>query len=477
MLHKYLLQRGKRYYFRWRIPEDLRELFGATEFVHALRTADQMQASIRARQFIQPIIAIKAARDALLAAETVESSYVATVKNCWLRLLTMARKNKLLRTNYMTYAGVKFDYGSTEKDTAALKHAIEMGLVPDPRDSNVVQSQANVHSSKLLSELFEDYIAHKSDPEVARKESRKPLPDKYQKEYRRYFEAIVEIMTDQPIASIDKKAVKDALLTYKQLPKRNIKPYKGQPVAELLEMEIPDEHLVANKTVEAVKKLLQGMFRLALDFDYIATSPARDLNLKLDISATFAPYTKREVTKFLTASAKEKKAWQRWLPLLAAYSGARRTELVQLRKQDIKLDPDSNRYYMLITDDAGSVKTENAIRQVPLHKALIDAGFIKFAEAVDDRLFDDLKPQAVTGWFARFRNKLGIDTFDDFGNRKVFHSFRHTFITQSRGAGNSLESVQQVVGHEKTNAGITDRYSHRIPISEVLNVVDRVSYS
>jgi integrase len=207
----------------------------------------------------------------------------------------------------------------------------------------------------------------------------------------------------------------------------------------------------------------------------IAASPSRDLNLKLESKSTFAPYTKAEVRMMLAACQKVSTPWEKWLPLLAAYTGARRGELVQLRKEDVKLDSDSDRFYILITDEAGSIKTDNAKRQVPLHKTLEELGFIMFVKSANDRLFDEIKPQAVTGWFARFRHNLKIERFDDFGNRKVFHSFRHTFVTQSR-SGNSLEQLQQVVGHEKTNAGITDRYSHRLPVADVLGVVDKVSY-
>jgi len=102
-------------------------------------------------------------------------------------------------------------------------------------------------------------------------------------------------------------------------------------------------------------------------------------------------------------------------------------------------------------------------------------GFLDFIESASDRVFDELKPQAVTGWFARFRDGLGIERFDDFGNRKVFHSFRHTFVTLSR-PNNPIDHVQQVVGHEKMSAGTTDRYSHRLPVADVLGVVDSISY-
>ncbi len=60
--------------------------------------------------------------------------------------------------------------------------------------------------------------------------------------------------------------------------------------------------------------------------------------------------------------------------------------------------------------------------------------------------------------------------------KKCFTASDILYITQSRAAGNSLDLVQQVVGHEKTTAGITDRYSHRLPVSDVLGVVDNVTY-
>ena len=69
-----------------------------------------------------------------------------------------------------------------------------------------------------------------------------------------------------------------------------------------------------------------------------------------------------------------------------------------------------------------------------------------------------------------------IASFDDYGNRKVFHSFRHTFVTKARGAGIALDHVQQVVGHEKIKAGVTDRYTHQQPLKVVLDVVDCIDY-
>lgn len=239
------------------------------------------------------------------------------------------------------------------------------------------------------------------------------------------------------------------------LPQLNKTPYKDMTILEVLEMEIPEEDRVTGKTVIEVKKTAQGIFTYAVDIvEMIEFSPATGMKLgtKINSSCTFSAYTDEEIRTILENSSKAIKSWHRWLPMLAAYTGGRRSELVQLRKEDIKLDTDSGRYYILITRDAGSVKNENAIRQILLHPTLIEKGFLEFVENAKDRLFDD------------------------FGKRKVFHSFRHTFITKSRGAGNPLDHVQQVAGHEKTKSGETDRYSHLQPLSTVLDVVDKVNY-
>lgn len=65
---------------------------------------------------------------------------------------------------------------------------------------------------------------------------------------------------------------------------------------------------------------------------------------------------------------------------------------------------------------------------------------------------------------------------NDYGERLVFHSLRHTFITKARAAGINNVLVQQVVGHEKRGSGQTDRYTHTFQLKDVLKVVDVVQF-
>lgn len=74
--------------------------------------------------------------------------------------------------------------------------------------------------------------------------------------------------------------IKNCLHSYLKLPVRNKKPYKGKSIAELVAMDIPPTNLIKPKTMAQVKKLLQGMFRFAIDQNYLAQSPVADIKIK-----------------------------------------------------------------------------------------------------------------------------------------------------------------------------------------------------
>ncbi|XQF92540.1 hypothetical protein ACOBV9_15300 [Pseudoalteromonas espejiana] len=82
-----------------------------------------------------------------------------------------------------------------------------------------------------------------------------------------------------------------------------------------------------------------------------------------------------ELTKFEAFAMQAKHAWQKWSLLLAMYTGARLTEIYQLRKSGIRVEDGIN--YILITDERESqrLNTSNAKRKIPIHKRLIGIGF------------------------------------------------------------------------------------------------------
>jgi integrase len=433
MVQKYLHRRGENFYFRWRLPADIRAIVGTTEFKLSLQTTSRLQATTRAGRYYALVSELQELRQTQIAGMQNHQQYYLKVKRFW--------------EQYFSRENV------------------------DPNQ------RLNASSSvPKLSVIFNQFLLHKTDSIIASREKRKPLSLKQQNEHKRYIESLLCIMGDLSAMSYTNKAIREALLTCSCLPRRNLKAYKNIPVNELLEMTIPKGHQISDKTVDSIRKSIQGVFSYAIEKGYVTKSPATGLNLRLNTHRSFALFNDEEVRLLIDSALAEAEEWKKWIILLAAYTGARRSELIQLRRQDVKHDPDSDRHYLLVTDEAGNTKTENATRQIPIHQQLLDMGFINYVDKSSERLFDGLNPQTVTHWFSRLRNRLEIQVFDDYGNRKVFHSFRHGFITRSRGAGVPIDLIQQVVGHEKIKVGVTDRYSHTQPLKVLLPVVDSIKY-
>jgi len=73
-------------------------------------------------------------------------------------------------------------------------------------------------------------------------------------------------------------------------------------------------------------------------------------------------------------------AAKRWVPIICAFTGARVSEITQLRKEDVTKIGD---YWVVwITPDAGTVKA-GGYRDVPLHRQIIDQGFADFVQVAD----------------------------------------------------------------------------------------------
>lgn len=131
--------------------------------------------------------------------------------------------------------------------------------------------------------------------------------------------------------------------------------------------------------------------------------------------------------------ARRHKAARRWIPWLCCYSGARVTEIAQLRGSDVQQE--EGHWFMLLSPEAGSIKSDE-FRRVPLHPHIIEQGFIEFVRAAGKGpLFYDPKraragkadkPQANTVGhkLAEWVREIGVDDPQVAPN----HGWRHRFI-------------------------------------------------
>ncbi len=187
---------------------------------------------------------------------------------------------------------------------------------------------------------------------------------------------------------------------------------------------------------------------------------------------TRLPFERKEIAHIMEALdsdilPKKNRETLYWGILIAIYTGARLNEIASLLPDDVKQHPESGIWYFDITDEEESkqVKTEAAKRYIPVHSALIELGFLDFVEQsrafakrrpkqgeYPTRLLHGLTYNQNSKWgrkLGRFVNetllpKLGLHE----KNKKVFHSFRHSFITYLNASGVPLDTTQAIVGHE-----------------------------
>jgi integrase len=158
-------------------------------------------------------------------------------------------------------------------------------------------------------------------------------------------------------------------------------------------------------------------------------------------------------------------------------------EICQLRPDDVR-EEGGVPYFNVAEEVSGqSVKTEAGVRRVPVHSALIAAGFLEYVAFVrhqgKDQLFPRLKPggreEKLNAYFGKrfrdYRRARGVTR-----DRTAFHSFRANAATALEAAKVPQHEAAQVIGHERK--GMTyGRYSAGLGIKELREVVEKIAYT
>jgi len=156
-----------------------------------------------------------------------------------------------------------------------------------------------------------------------------------------------------------------------------------------------------------------------------------------------------------------------WMPILGLFTGARIDELAQLHLSDIRQE--NGVWVFDINRDAPDKKLKNKAskRLIPIHPCLIDdLKLVQYAEKLKTeghtRLFPELTrtrdgySPVVSKWFVRYAKVCGVT-----GEKKTFHSFRHTFASNlKQNYDVQSKMVSEVLGHGDTSM-TTGRYSDR----------------
>lgn len=174
-----------------------------------------------------------------------------------------------------------------------------------------------------------------------------------------------------------------------------------------------------------------------------------------------------------------------WLPLLGLFSGARLSELCQLRLGDIR---EELGVWVISISRSGArqLKTADSERLVPLHKVILEAGFLDFHQqrlkaAGNDlmapvfeniHIYGDLSPGHVASrWFlGSSKDSQGYLGLCGLGGEELtFHGLRHSFINQFRRQKLDMLIGKALVGHadRSTTGGYGDCYPAYVLKAEI----------
>lgn len=220
---------------------------------------------------------------------------------------------------------------------------------------------------------------------------------------------------------------------------------------------------ISTKYLAAVKVV----FNVAVEKQKLTVSPAKDVSYRFSKNRRrerSKGYTDAEARGILKAArskegignwATNNQRAVRWGPWICAFTGARITEIMQLRKEDLVYEAEIP--CLRITPEAGSVKSGH-FRIVPIHPQLVEEGLVEFIQSQRDgpifykarsgtpsRRSAESPGGKISIWL---RQVVGITD----KRLQPNHAWRHRFKTLARDADMDPEYRDAIQGHEDGRA-------------------------
>ena len=318
---------------------------------------------------------------------------------------------------------------------------------------------------------------------------------------KRIVEEFIEIIGDIDFSTITKNEVSHYIDVQTKLPPNRKKSpkYRDLNIKEVMKLELSQKEIQTPQNINKRITKLSVFGNWGVRQGLLITNPFSGMKFSVKKQPhTRQPFTADELRKIFKPETylkwtihfshpyrKNRVSNQLpyyWIFLLGIFSGMRTNEMCQLRLIDIKKQ--NNIWFIFIEDsEETKVKTENAIRKVPLHPQLIDLGFVDYVttqkkskrgrlfwELTEDR--DGFASHVSRHYNQRFLPAVGV--WKKY--TKVLYCTRHTFINKLYSEKVDENVIKTLVGHEKE---FTMKHYGGDPFTpeRLLEEISRVSYS
>lgn len=348
----------------------------------------------------------------------------------------------------------------TAIEIKCIDRLLEVNKARETGGELVPLSLAPAHRVITVSQVVQHYIDHYPN--------RKALVSKLAPALRAWS----ELTTIDNVESIKQKHIRAFTRDLEKLPARYSRRFPGVPLREIMKINaaLPEPFdLLAEKTIrEGYVGPLNSAFSAAASDELVATNPFKGVRLS-DVGRRTEdkrPFRTHELNLLFqhpiwtgchsgerrnTPGQHIIKDEYYWAPLLALFTGLRADEIAELQIEDIRA-----RRQLPHIKVAGT-KTENAVRSVPLHTALVELGFLDHIDAMaavgSQSLFPGWKvPQGKTksaGACQRNFNERIVKRGDFDNPKPTFHSFRQTLRSEMENNNLSIGYQRVVMGHSQ----------------------------
>ena len=320
--------------------------------------------------------------------------------------------------------------------------------------------------------------------------------------YNKILDIFLELTDKEYLIDLEAMDLKDFVINFSDMPNENDKTVKEElknTTSYKEWLKISKEKKLAkasNKTIKDKLIRIGAFLNFCVDMEHLDKNRLiykikiedSDKRKEYKIEQLNSFFNSKWYTEDLEHNLKEE-PHKIWIPLILLFTGARTNEIAQLYVEHIKEKEGIHLFKIKDEQEDQSTKNKSSNREVPIHKTLIDLGFLKYVEYQKklnkDRLFSELYLTKNKGYgqhFGKIFNEFKYTWLDEEAKEKLnnnneilldLHSFRHSFTTALRRGEVSDDYISSILGHKKNQ---TQRYGS-IPPKEYFENINKIEYA
>lgn len=474
------------YYHRVKVPADIRRFYGKRIEQSSLQTRDY-------RDAVRRLSAVIVAVDQVFARFRIEHADELACRNNHLIHVGPSDPSMLNSTHEAPAARLMARKGKFAPTTASPAVSTVAGSSREPRSGAISERSDLPPMSVLSRECFAAIAVEKkwsAKTQVAR-----PMQIKQ----------FIEICGDKPLNCYTQHDIRLLKMTlYALPPQSHVKKEfdsltKVQIAEKARQLGIPGLSIESVRQIMTAANIVFGWARAEYDITLqnvvqpMIPSPSVGGSKKGRREGFTAPELQKLFNSPVFTGVESADSWLKagsfrmhntgrfWIPLLALHSGARLMEAVQLLGQDIGCE-DGIWFIDINGDDGGhngkSVKNETSVRRIPVHSELIRLGFLDFVSTVErgERLFPDVAIGPIQQrhrYASKLFNKLLLSAGVK-GQKKVWHSLRHSFEQACRDSRVDSAIMDQLQGHSQR--GMRGVYGEHYKLAALNDGIQSIRY-